>query len=81
MRLAGVREDIPLMVRLGFGVIRAVGRYQMPDVAYALIHRKDLFGEPFSRWLQRLMRGPSEWRVAERELFASFTATRLFCVF
>jgi len=40
-----------------------------------------MFGNPFSTCLQDLLRGPSDWSVGERELFASFTASRLQCVY
>ncbi len=44
------------------------------DVARTLSYRSEIFGRPFSEMLQELLRGPSEWSVGERELFASFTS-------
>ena len=40
------------------------------DISLALRYRPELFGEPFSELLQEVMKGPSEWTEAERELFA-----------
>lgn len=51
------------------------------DIRRTLTYRADMFGEPFSTCLQQLLRGPSDWSVGERELFASFTASRLQCAY
>jgi hypothetical protein len=51
------------------------------DIGQALQYRPDLFGGPFSALLQNLMRGPSEWSVGERELFAAFSSSRRQCPF
>lgn len=51
------------------------------DVRCMLSHRPELFGQPFSEALQDVMRGPSEWTVAERELFAAFVSSLNQCVF
>jgi hypothetical protein len=54
---------------------------EVVDVRNVLAHRPELFGEPFSRALQEVMRGPSAWSVGERELFAAFVSARNQCVF
>ena len=51
------------------------------DVRCMLGYRPELFGRPFSEALQDVMRGPSEWTVAERELFAAFVSSLNQCVF
>lgn len=51
------------------------------DIRRTLTYRADMFGDPFSACLQQLLRGPSDWSVGERELFASFTASRLQCAY
>ena len=51
------------------------------DIRRILRYSSELFGKPFSTCLQQLLRGDSDWSVGERELFASFTASRLHCVF
>jgi len=51
------------------------------DIRRILTYRSELFGHAFSACLQCLLRGESVWSVGERELFASFTASCLSCVY
>ena len=51
------------------------------DVGLMLMYRPELFGCPFSEALQEVMRGPSDWTVAERELFAAFVSSLNQCPF
>ena len=51
------------------------------EVMMMLMYRPELFGRPFSEALQDVMRGPSEWTVAERELFATFVSAQNQCPF
>ena len=51
------------------------------DISLALRYRPGLFGEPFGRLLQEVMKGPSEWTEAERELFAAFVSAQHQCPF
>jgi len=51
------------------------------DVRRMLSYRPELFGRPFSEALQDVMRGPSDWSVAERELFAAFVSSLNQCPF
>jgi hypothetical protein len=51
------------------------------DVVRTLVYRSDVFGRPFSACLQRVMRGPSDWDVGERELFAAFVSAQNQCPF
>jgi len=66
MRLAVIR-DTP--TERGFDVVKTIG------------YRSELFGRPFSAALQRIMRGPSDWPVGERELFAAFVSAQNQCPF
>ena len=66
MRLATIRETL---TERDFDVVRTM-RY-----------RSELFGRPFSAALQEIMRGPSDWSVAERELFAAFVSVQNQCRF
>lgn len=51
------------------------------DISLALRYRPELFGQPFSQLLQQVMKGPSPWTEAERELFAAFVSVRNQCPF
>jgi hypothetical protein len=51
------------------------------DISVALRYRPELFGHPFSQLLQQVMKGPSEWSEAERELFAAFVSVQNQCPF
>ena len=60
--------------------MRDAGFY-VSDIGQALQYRPELFGGPFSELLQVMMRGPSEWTVGERELFAAFSSSLRQCPF
>ena len=62
-------------------VVRAVDTERDFDVVRTLSYRSELFGRPFARALQRVMRGESEWSVGERELFAAFVSAQNQCPF
>ena len=51
------------------------------DISVALRYRPELFGKPFSQLLQHVMKGPSAWSEAERELFAAFVSVQNQCPF
>ncbi len=50
-------------------------------VIKALLYRSELFGEPFSVAVDEVMRGPSDWSIGERELFAGFASHLNQCLF
>ncbi len=63
-----------------------IGRLQerdgyVSDISLALRYRPELFGRPFSELLQEVMKGPSDWTEAERELFAAFVSAQNQCPF
>jgi hypothetical protein len=49
------------------------------DIRRTLTYRSDVFGQPFSAYLQTALRGPSDWSVGERELFAAFVSRKNQC--
>ncbi|MGH2998685.1 MAG: hypothetical protein ACRDNM_05225 [Gaiellaceae bacterium] len=51
------------------------------DISLALRHRPELFGAPVSAYFQEVMKGPSAWSEAERELFAAFVSKLNQCPF
>jgi hypothetical protein len=55
--------------------------FHVSDIGQALQYRRELFGGPFSPLCQEIMRGPSEWTAAERELMAAFVSSQRQCPF
>lgn len=53
----------------------------VPDVTRTTSYRPELFGKHFKVCMQQVMRGPSEWSVGERELFAAFVSRKNQCPF
>jgi len=51
------------------------------DAARAAFYRPELFSKHFFKLQHHLMRGRSEWSIAERELFAANIAARIQCEF
>lgn len=53
----------------------------LPDIIRTLTYRPEFFGRHFSDILDDLLRGPSEWSIGERELFAAFVSSKNQCQF
>jgi hypothetical protein len=81
MRLERVAHGHTLAQKALLGLIRIVERRRAPDVLRTLLYRKAFFGRWQSELTQRVMRGPSEWSVGERELFAAFVSRLNQCPF
>ena len=81
MRLPRVEHGHRLKQKLMLTLIRVVGGRRVPDVVKTLMYRPEFFGAPQCAWTQAVMRGPSDWSVGERELFAAFTSKLNQCVF
>ena len=81
MRLANVARGDRLATRLLYAIMRAMSGFRAPDVIRTLKYRQHLFGRPHSAHTQAVMRGPSEWSVGERELFAAFVSRLNECQF
>ena len=81
MRLTQLDRGHRLDARLFLGFVRLVSRREPPDVLKTVYYRPEFFGAPYSGLLHDLMRGPSEWSVGERELFAAFTSRLNQCPF
>jgi hypothetical protein len=81
MRLKQVERGHRLPQKLLLGVIRMMTGRRAPDIIRTLFYRPELFGTHFRSCLQAVMRGPSEWSVGERELFAAFVSRKNQCPF
>lgn len=81
MRLSVVSERHRFRHKVILTIARLIMREEPPDVMKALLYRPELFGRAYSELLQAVMRGPGEWAIGERELFAAFTSKTLACEF
>lgn len=84
MRLAQVESGHRLPQRLLLGAMRLGGRLTgagPPDVLRVSLYRPEFFGRHYGEVTHQVMRGPSEWTVGERELFAAFTSRLNQCPF
>jgi hypothetical protein len=80
MRLKKVHQGHALPDKLMLAAMRIMAGHA-PGVVRTLRYRKEFFGTPFSELTHDVMRGPSPWSVAERELFAAFVSRLNQCVF
>jgi hypothetical protein len=80
MRLKRVHTGHRFGDKMLLGVMRLMMGHA-PGVVRTLRYRKEFFGRPFSELTQQVMRGPSDWSVGEREIFAAFVSRLNQCVF
>ncbi len=81
MRIAKVERGHTLPQKLLLTMIRTLSGFEAPDVVKTLMYRKGYFGNPQRALTQAVMRGPSQWSVGEREIFAAFVSRLNQCVF
>jgi uncharacterized peroxidase-related enzyme len=81
VKLKHVETSHDLRAKVKLGLVTVMNRARAPDLMRLLLHRPELFGRGYSRWTQRVMRGPSLWSVGERELMASFVSEANGCAF
>lgn len=81
MRLAILDEGHALRHKALLGMIRMMSRRPPPDVLKTMLYRPEFFGRPMSEVFQAVMRGPSEWSIADRELMAAFVSKTNECEF
>ena len=80
MRLKKVHQGHRLPDKLMLAMMNLIVGHA-PGVVRTLRYRKEFFGHPFSELTQQVMRGPSDWTVGEREMFAAFVSRLNQCVF
>lgn len=81
MRLSNVKRGSRLPNRAFVWMTGKMSKQPAPDVVRTIHYRSGFWGAPFSSALQDAMRGPSEWSVGERELFAAYTSYLNKCPF
>lgn len=67
--------------RLALAAMRLVGRTDPDPVAKLALYRPEFFGRSWMHFIEAVMRGPSEWSDAERELMAAFVSRLNECPF
>jgi hypothetical protein len=81
MRLEAAERGHSLPRKALHWFIRRQSGQPVPDVVLTLHHRPRFFGTPYSRWLEKSMRGPSDWTQGDRELMAALVSAWNQCVF
>jgi uncharacterized peroxidase-related enzyme len=81
MKLGAVERGSGATGKLKLLAASAVLRDRAPDVLRTMLYRPEFFGRDFLRYTHQLMRGPSEWTVGERELFAGYVSQLNKCSF
>ena len=80
MRLISLMTRQPLRYRMFLTMIRLTSGH-VPDIMRLMTYRPTFFGQNFAGLVERYLRGPSEWSVAEREALAVFISERNTCPF
>ncbi|HET8647809.1 MAG TPA: hypothetical protein VFO85_20085 [Vicinamibacteria bacterium] len=81
MRLPRLDHGHTLPQKALLVLIRLASGFRAPDVVKTLFYRKPFFGAHQNRLTQAVMRGPSDWSVGERELFAAYVSQLAQCPF
>jgi uncharacterized peroxidase-related enzyme len=80
-RLPSINHAFRLSDRMKLRLIRLASGREPSDILKLLFYRRDFFGDPFTAWVEDVLRGPSEWTVGERELIAAFVSSLNKCRF
>jgi uncharacterized peroxidase-related enzyme len=81
IRLDVVRNGHAFKHKMMLGLGRFIVGAKPPDILRILFHRHAFFGKPVGLLTDAVLRGPSEWSVGERELFAAYVSTKNRCRF
>jgi uncharacterized peroxidase-related enzyme len=82
IRLTGLKKDgKSLKHRLIMQASKLFMRMEVPDILYVIWHRPKFFGRASGKLHQAVLRGPSDWSVGEREIFAAWVSIKNQCRF
>jgi len=81
MRLEALDRGHTVATKALFAFVRLVSGHRAPDVVKTLRYRPEFFGAQMSSLFQQVMRGPSEWSIADRELMAAYVSRTNACEF
>jgi uncharacterized peroxidase-related enzyme len=81
MKLPEVEKGTSVGSKLKLAAIRLVSGERVVDLVRLFMYRPKFFGTPVNSYIQALLRGPSEWTLGERELFAAYVSHCNGCEF
>ncbi len=81
MRLAILDSGHSFARKALIAFIRRVSKQPVPDIVKTMMYRPDFLGDPMTKLVHEVMRGPSEWSIAEREMMASYVSKVNECEF
>jgi hypothetical protein len=81
MRLDVLDRGHTLATKALFVLIRVMSGHRAPDVVKTLRYRPDFYGAQMRPLFQEVMRGPSQWTIADRELMAAYVSKINACEF
>jgi uncharacterized peroxidase-related enzyme len=83
MRLDILNHGYAPGTKLVFAAVKLVSGHALPDAARLMFYRPDFYGNRAKEFTHEVMRGPSSWSVADRELMAAYVSRvneSAFCV-
>jgi uncharacterized peroxidase-related enzyme len=80
-RLPVINRAYRVSDRVKLRLIRLASGREPADILKLLYYRRDFFGDPFTAWVEDVLRGPSCWSIGERELIAAFVSSLNECRF
>ncbi|HKV25751.1 MAG TPA: carboxymuconolactone decarboxylase family protein [Candidatus Acidoferrum sp.] len=81
MRLSILEKNQTLGAKALFAMIRIFSGSRAVDAVRLVTYRSDFYGKPMKRLTHEVMRGPSAWTVADRELMAAYISKLNECEF
>jgi uncharacterized peroxidase-related enzyme len=79
IRLPSLKTGLGLKHKLLTLAAPIVKGMKVPDILYIIWHRPPFFSVPSGKLHQAVLRGPSDWSVAEREAFAGWVSIKNRC--
>jgi uncharacterized peroxidase-related enzyme len=83
MRLEILNRGYRPGTKVLFALIRVFSGHPVPDAAKLVFYRPGFYGDRAKTFTHEVMRGPSAWSVADRELMAAFVSKvneSAFCI-
>ena len=81
MRLSNLDSGQRGGAKLMLGLMQRMMGGSPPDVVKTHLYRPSFYGRAALEIVQAALRGPSDWTIGERELFAAYTSKLNQCPF